>query len=276
LIAVGRTDIGLVRTDNEDAFLLVVGEEANGLPFDLVGFAAIADGMGGHAGGGLASETALEVLRESLHQAANWPSLGSALRHATAVSNDRVHGLAAPGVHNRPGTTLTCLALGKAGFLVLHVGDSRAYIVREGKLSQITEDHTRIAEEVSAGRLSHEEAARSPLRHLLSRSIGNEPSVEPQIVAGDWLEGDLFILCSDGLTEYVSDRELQRFAGDCIDLEVLADELIATAKRRGGADNVTVVLLKCESQPASSALSVLQRELDTGAFETPMKRRGDQ
>lgn len=268
LAAIGRSDEGLVRSENEDSYSIQVGE-CNACE-NLLGWAALADGMGGHAGGGLASSTAVETIAEALSEPGKWPSVSSAMRHAVALANERVFGLAAPGAAKRPGTTLTCLGIDDSSFTLLHVGDSRAYLLRDHKLARLTEDHTRISEELAAGRISQEDADKSALRHMLSRSIGNASTVEPQFVAGEWEQNDLFLLCSDGLTEYVNDFELQQIANRVMDRELLADKLIDTAKQRGGADNVTVVLLECVGQPLLMGLNSNARRQDTGAFELPL------
>lgn len=275
LTAAAKSDAGSVRDQNEDAFLLIEPVQSAILPVGAIGCIAVADGMGGHFGGGLASRTALAAVKEELTASESWPSLSSLLRHAVAVANERVYELADPKAHRRPGTTLTILLIGRADFVVMHVGDSRAYLYREGILERLTVDHTRVAEELAAGRITDDDAATSPIRHLLSRSIGNEPIVEPQSVVRDWKQNDLFLLCSDGLTEYVSDPELQQLVGQIEDREVLCETLIRIAKERGGADNVTVAVVECLGCPVPGNTSKEARMQETSEFEVPFARRED-
>jgi protein phosphatase len=268
--ALGRTDVGLVREENEDAFLLLDGAELGGPPLHLRGCVAVADGMGGHAYGALASNTALDAVSESIRQPGDWPSLSSLMRHVVAMANERVFELSDPQAHRRPATTLTMLAINDSDFVVAHVGDSRAYLCRGGHIRRLTLDHTKVAEALAEGVISERIAAVSPLRHVLSRAVGNEPITEPQLVVGEWQQNDLFLLCSDGLTEHVSDEELQRFAQDWGDRDLMAMALIETANERGGSDNVTVVIVECFGEPEAKGLTPGARRQKTDTFENPL------
>jgi len=228
LVAAGVTDVGRVRDGNEDAFI----DQSNRL-----GLVAVADGMGGHRAGEVASATALESLRAAV-------ASGQPLRDAIEGANDAVleKSVSDQELHGM-GTTLTAGMLGSDGYLVVgHVGDSRAYLVRDGKLEQLTEDHSLVGELLRTGKLSAEEAETHPQRSMITRALGTDPNVDVDIFSVDPRDGDLFLLCSDGLTSMVDDREILRLVGEKrADLDGLVKALIKAANKGGGEDNITVI-----------------------------------
>ena len=231
LIACGKSDKGLVRKENEDRFCIEK---------DL-GLLAIADGMGGHASGEVASQMAVEILRDSLKKEGEpFPQrLGSGVKLANkaiyeaAQSQSQLKGM---------GTTLTAVQLKGNRLSIAHVGDSRPYLIRSGVIEQITDDHTMVSEQVARGLMTREEAAQSEMRNILSRALGIGPDIEVDMEELTVSEGDKLILCSDGLSELVSDDEIllevesnRRPAHAC-------DELVNLANQRGGNDNITVIV----------------------------------
>jgi serine/threonine protein phosphatase PrpC len=230
------SDVGLARSGNEDSYFC--GRTVF----------AVADGLGGHQGGEVASAAAMEPMaaldgRDFAEPREAAEALAGAIREGNAAILDRAAG--DPALWGM-GTTVTAAALAGERFLQLaHVGDSRAYLFRAGTLEQLTSDHTVVAELVRRGRLTPEVAAIHPERSILTRAVGLDPSVLVDIP--DALElrpGDHVLLCSDGLTEAVSDdRIAELLAGDGIDT---CKALIDAANAAGGPDNITVVLVRVE------------------------------
>jgi protein phosphatase len=232
-----------VRRANQDTLLLR----------DELGLWIIADGMGGHPGGDVASKVAVEAT--AAHIAALAEAGGrhasdqtEGLRQAVLQANValRAEGDARPE-YKGMGTTL--IALHIAGFpqaqaTVAHVGDSRAYLHRAGTLSQLTRDHSWVEDQIRAGLLSTEEAATHPLRHMLTRALGIDAGVEPDILTLHLQTGDRLLLCTDGLTKMLSDEDILNVLNDSKrEAQAVCDELVRLANERGGQDNVTVVLV---------------------------------
>jgi PPM family protein phosphatase len=208
---------------------------------------AVADGMGGARGGEIASRVAAEALGESVD--------GSGEARVVALiqeANRQVYERAredsdASGM----GTTIT-VALFEDGIVSIgHVGDSRAYLIRDRKVDQLTEDHSLVAELVRTGRLSPEEAVTHPQRSVITRALGTDPDVDVDVFSVEAKPGDLFLICSDGLTAMVDDAAiLDTVEGQRDDLDAVAKELIAAANRSGGEDNITVVFFEVVDEAA--------------------------
>ena len=232
--SVGVTDTGRRRRHNEDSYVCEPP------------LFAIADGMGGAQAGEVASRLAASVLNEWTLGDPEADERGEArIAELIQEANRRVfqrsnEDAAASGM----GTTMTvALVDDEAGTVAIgHVGDSRAYRVRDGELEQLTEDHSLVNELLKSGRLSPEEALSHPQRSVITRAIGTEPDVDVDTFTVDARTGDLFLLCSDGLTDMISDEEIlglvERGEGD---LETAARRLVEAANRSGGGDNITVV-----------------------------------
>ncbi|HWS47215.1 MAG TPA: Stp1/IreP family PP2C-type Ser/Thr phosphatase [Acidimicrobiia bacterium] len=228
LAAAASTHQGLVRDNNEDAFLID----------DRRGLFAVADGMGGHRGGEVASRTAIEALRASV-------AADTALNHAIERANDAVITRAA-GDDDLAGmgTTLTAVVVvGGHQLLVGHVGDSRAYVVHDGTLRRVTDDHSLVEELVREGRLTPEQAEAHPQRAIITRALGVDTDVEVDLYTLDVVEGDRVVLCSDGLTTMVRERDVERIARGEHDPQRAADALVDAANAAGGEDNITVVVI---------------------------------
>lgn len=235
----GKSDKGFVRSNNEDGFLLD----------DDLRIYAVADGMGGHRAGEIASRVTLEALRDTLTREKNAPP-GSTLERAMKTAGIRIFGQAEKDPELRGmGTTLTALLVNAdtKGTLV-HVGDSRCYRWRSGKLTLLTEDHSWVWEQRKAGLLTDSEATTHPMRNVITRSVGHGGESNPDIFSVDVAPGDAFMLCSDGLCGYVTDAEIGAHWGPVADNPAAAvDQLIALALDHGGEDNVTVVALHIEA-----------------------------
>lgn len=233
-ISTAASDRGRVRPANEDSCLEAPER----------GLFAVADGMGGHAGGEVASRIAVETL-DRLGSGRPTPS-EEWMRQAIAEANRAILEQAARSAALRGmGTTLTAVVVGEAGRATIgHVGDSRAYLLRSGRLALLTCDHTVAQRYVDEGRLGPVEARVHPMRHLLTRALGARRRVEADVVKTELEPGDLLLLCSDGLTGMVPDADLEALLSRGEPLPELARRLVEAANLRGGEDNVTVVLVR--------------------------------
>ena len=225
-----RTHIGLVRASNQDALLLCPGK------YDLYG---VADGMGGHKAGDIASLMAVTLLRRFISDAR--PSKDR-FRRAIEETNLMIYEeqLYRPDLSGM-GTTLTAIWEDKKHILLGHVGDSRAYRMRNGQIIQVSQDHSMVAELVRDGLISPEEARKHPYRNIITRALGADETVEADVEELDKRPGDLYLICSDGLSEYVYEDRMQKILSEN-SLEDAADQLLNLALEGGGGDNVSLVL----------------------------------
>jgi PPM family protein phosphatase len=226
----GLTDTGRKRRRNEDAFVCEPP------------LFAVADGMGGAQAGEMASRLAAAALREGDTDGDGEERVAELIREA----NRRVYERSAEDASVQGmGTTMTVALVGAESVAIGHVGDSRAYLVRDGALEQITQDHSLVAELVRSGKLSPEEAERHPQRNVITRVLGSDPDVDVDAFSVAARDGDLFMLCSDGLTSMVDEDailgEVERNRGD---LRRAAKALVEAANRSGGEDNITVILFE--------------------------------
>lgn len=247
IISAGKTDTGKTRKNNEDSYLVDDG----------MGLYAVADGIGGHKGGEVASRMAVEgisqLVRERCSGADNTPAhgisaevdpAGSALSQALTLVNGTIRQAAAENpALLRMGTTLTALLFRETTAHLAHVGDSRAYRLRAGVLTQVTDDHTVIADQVRAGLLTPEQAQKSPYRHVITRAVGIDPELMVDHRTIEARPDDAFLLCTDGLTEMVDDETIRRILEDASPQEA-AERLVREANDRGGVDNITVVVVQ--------------------------------
>ncbi len=233
LRSAARSDVGLVRSGNEDS-----GYAGDSL---LV----VADGMGGHAAGELASATAIATMSETETTGLGDVEALERLSEAVTIAGERIADLvAAHPEWAGMGTTLTALAwLGgdPSRVAVLHVGDSRAYLLRDGEFTQITRDHTYVQTLIDSGRISPEEAAVHPRRNLLMRAIDGVHTAEPDVSVREARDGDRYLVCSDGLSGYVSDDDVHRLLG-LADPTAAVTALVDAALEAGAPDNVTCVV----------------------------------
>jgi serine/threonine protein phosphatase PrpC len=235
-----RSDQGRVRDNNEDC-----------LAYDArLGIAVLADGMGGLRAGEVASATAVEAVMQHLIENTarlNRLEVGETLREALDLANRRVYALAdSRREFNGMGTTLVVGAMHDGHFFAAHVGDSRAYRFRDGSLTRLTSDHSLVQQLVEQGILSAAEARRAPNRNIVTRAVGIEFEVECDLVEVDAREGDVFLLCSDGLTDMIDDPAIAHFCAVHASDEParLVEALVNAALVEGGFDNVSVVAVK--------------------------------
>jgi PPM family protein phosphatase len=222
------SDVGRVRDNNEDAH--VVDER--------LALFAIADGMGGHVGGETASLTAIEALRAAV---ANGRPINDAIEQANEAVIERAAG--DPKLTGM-GTTMTAVVVaGGNRLLVGHVGDSRAYILHDGALQQLTDDHSLVGELVREGRLTVEQAESHPQRAIVTRALGVDTDVAVDVYTVEVGVGDRVIICSDGLTDMLREREIERLARGEADPQRAAEILVDAANNSGGVDNTTVVVI---------------------------------
>ncbi|MEB2343636.1 MAG: Stp1/IreP family PP2C-type Ser/Thr phosphatase [Deltaproteobacteria bacterium] len=241
--AVG-SDVGRRRAANEDHFALA----------PEIGLYLVADGLGGHVAGQIASEIAAEAALRALQTLqGTGMTLAEKLRYAVISANREVHDTARrrrelAGM----GTTLVALLAQEGRAALAHVGDSRAYLVRGGRIRQLTDDHSLVGELVRRQEISAADAREHPQRHVLTRAVGVRPNVEPDLAELTPEAGDVFVLCSDGLTGHVQDDEIAGAAGRLEDPQEAVDSLIRLANERGGEDNITVTVVRCEKSGHST------------------------
>jgi protein phosphatase len=245
----GITDVGLLRTHNEDCFDT---DDQNQVYI-------VADGMGGHNHGEVASRVAVDSIREFIAQSvdrdgtlpigydANLLQHSNRLKRSIQVAHDQVlTAIREDGSLLGMGTTIVGAMLSGDVLAIAHVGDSRGYRLRRGRLELLTQDHTWVNEQVVAGYLSEEQAKTHPLKNVVTRALGGDSEVMVDVTETEASHDDLFLLCSDGLTTMLSDQEIhERLVADG-SLEEICRRMVHDANARGGFDNVTVVLLKVE------------------------------
>jgi len=249
----GKTDVGCVRANNEDNF----GYDAR------YGIFVVCDGMGGQAAGEVASKIGVDVLLNYFREAAqsgDYPQVGTAfegvsaqgqaLASAIQLANHTIHEASQKNAGTAGmGSTLVAALVQDNALCIAHVGDSRIYLLRQGTIQQLTQDHSLVMEQLRRGYITREEAERSTNQHIILRALGTEEEVQPDIEDLVALAGDVLLMTSDGLTKYVRDQEILQMVGQSESLEMACDALIQTARRRGGDDNITCLLLKIVERP---------------------------
>ena len=243
----GMTDVGLQREGNEDSFSVQ----------DSFGLYMVADGMGGHLAGEVASRVAVEIISKSFSK---WSEIqappdeifgfpdeslsreGNYILGSIRLANRVIYEMASEyEQYNGMGTTIVSLLVGSGRIVAANVGDSRMYLVRDNRIERMSKDHTIVAEHVEMGVMTEEEAARSPLRHILTRNLGSSENVDAEVFEIEPSNEDLFILCSDGLTDLAAEEEILKIALKEADPQRLTRKLIDLALERGAHDNTTVV-----------------------------------
>lgn len=234
-----QTSQGKVRTSNEDSYVVNA----------KTGLSLVADGMGGHAAGEVASQLAASTVNDWVREHAT-PDVKAAemLRLAALEANTRIfkaqrHDQALAGM----GSTLTALLFQGEQYCIAHVGDSRAYLLRKGVLEQLTADHSLVWHLYENGVLSKSDLARHPQKNLITRSIGSHPEVDVDLREGAGYAGDVYLLCCDGLTDEVPEDDIREVLSDARRTpQEMADYLVDAANQAGGRDNITVVVIRLE------------------------------
>jgi protein phosphatase len=247
--SVGLSDVGVIRSHNEDCFEIDPEHQVF----------VVADGMGGHSHGEIASRIAVDAIREFVSKTADTdatlpfemdPALsrqGNRIRAAIRLAHDRVlRAIRQDASLHGMGTTVVGLLLDGDAISVAHVGDSRAYRLRNGRLELLTQDHTWVNEQVVAGFLSEEQARAHPLKNVVTRALGGDAEIDIDVKEHTVQPGDLFLLCSDGLTTMLTDDEILARLQAPGRLEEICSRLVRDANSRGGYDNVSVVLVQVE------------------------------
>ncbi|MBI3610538.1 MAG: Stp1/IreP family PP2C-type Ser/Thr phosphatase [Nitrospirae bacterium] len=246
--AFGQSDVGRVRSSNEDAWGV----------FPDLRFFIVADGMGGHAAGEVASHMAVDTMRDFIQTTAQsseitWPvdvdrnlslpakrlvaagKLANEKIYQTSRSNPKLAGM---------GTTMVAGLIDEDIAYIAHAGDSRAYLIRDDKIQQLTQDHSLINDYITQGLLKMEEAGQHPLRHVITRALGSNAKIDVDLKTVPLVHGDAFLLCSDGLSNLLTEEEMRlNRPGSPEDLPAACQRLIELANKKGGEDNITVVLI---------------------------------
>ncbi len=232
----GKTDVGLVRQNNEDAFIMK----------PELGLWAVADGMGGEERGEVASrifsETALELF--SALAGRSEEEVRQLVQKTFRLANERILNWADENQVEKMGCTAELITFCASGYVIGHVGDSRTYRFRRGELMRITRDHSWVQAQLDEGLLTPAEARKSPLRNIILRAVGTEDSLAVDLLGGRSMPGDIYLLCSDGLSSMVDGPIIQEALSRPFSLSQKVDQLIEGVKMAGGYDNITVIL--CE------------------------------
>ncbi len=275
--AYGLTDVGKKRKHNEDAYALDEGE----------GLFIVADGMGGHAAGEVAAKITVETIEEFIaatrqKEEATWPFKynhelhfnSNRLAIAIEKANERVmSAVAAQPWLKGMGTTVVAGLLNEKILSLAHVGDSRAYLYRAGELTRLTDDHSWVHEQVSAGILTEEEAKTHPLKNVVTRALGGGPSVAPDLREMEFSRGDAFLFCSDGLTTMLSDEEIRDSIAvdEMRTAEALCQGLVDLANDKGGVDNITVVYVRIPGRATLEKVDRVQKVVKADVPERAAK-----
>jgi PPM family protein phosphatase len=245
ITSAGRSHVGIIRSSNEDSYVVVPER----------GTFVVADGMGGHAAGEVASEMAVRYMTRELGALGHLGDehVAERMRAAIGAANAAIFQRTLTEIDKRGmGTTVTALVLYDARFLIGQVGDSRAYLLRDGTLTQITKDHSYVQEQVDAGYLTPEQARSHPYSNVITRCVGANGDVAPDVYAGAVKPRDQFLLASDGLTGMLEDPELAKILTSDRTPQEKVDDLIDEANRHGGLDNITAIVIRVDSVDTQS------------------------
>ncbi|MGH7617694.1 MAG: Stp1/IreP family PP2C-type Ser/Thr phosphatase [Gemmatimonadaceae bacterium] len=245
----------MIRSGNEDNFAV------HAPPNGDRGLFIVADGMGGHAAGEVASEMAVQTLERELAGMKDLAEDGAADRVADALrlANRSIHDRTITEVDKQGmGTTASVLIVSGTRYMIGQVGDSRVYLLRDGALQQLTKDHSYVQEQVDAGFLTPEQARYHPYSNVITRCVGASPDVQPDIYQGEVRLGDLFLVASDGLTGMVDDRRLQMLLMSRAEPDRKVHSLISEANGRGGLDNITAIVVQVAPEDDGAATAKTQ------------------
>ena len=239
----GLSDVGCIRELNEDCFC-IQGFEGD----SNKGFCVIADGMGGHNAGEVASQNAVRIIAENLGKLLSGETkekIPRALTESVDKANDRVYKMSVESTeHSGMGTTAVIAYTEDETVYIANVGDSRAYVIRGDEIMQLTSDHSVVEEFVKSGTITREEARIHPQRNIITRAVGTEPTVSTDIFEYEYKLGDILILCSDGLSSMLEDRLIYQIVTGEENSENTVCSLVKAAKMSGGLDNITVICIR--------------------------------
>lgn len=251
IVAFGLSDIGLVRENNEDVWAQVRNKD----------IFMLADGMGGHKAGEVAATATVNYFSAHMEEVLSSQPAEMSLMDAVAeieyaiqVVNNSVYemGCRDPDLRGM-GTTFCCLYFHSQGLIHAHVGDSRIYRMRESKLVQLTKDHSLMRELIDLGRLDKSDEKEFVYKNIITKAVGTEPFVEPTVLSTNIVDKDLLLMCTDGLSDLLSDKEISAIMVQEWSLEDKVKKLIESAKEKGGHDNITVVMLEVREISQSDA-----------------------
>lgn len=263
--ASGISDVGLQREGNEDAFSVLTSQ----------GLFLVADGMGGHLAGEVASRVAVEIIAKCFQkwEQKNAPvdelfgypdhslsRVGNYVLSSIRLANRVIYEMATEyEQYSGMGTTIVALVVRPSLIVAANVGDSRMYMIRDGRIERLSKDHTIVSEHIEMGVMTEEEAQESPLRHILTKNLGTAESVDAEVFEIVPSGRDRFILCSDGLTDLANDKEILGIAQEVHDPALLCNRLVDLALQRGGHDNTTVVSVLVEDKESLKRQGILTR-----------------
>lgn len=241
----GLSDIGMSRTNNEDVWIALPD----------IAFFALADGMGGHRAGEVAAKETVDFLSNFMKQikSRDIVELIIEFRYAIEKANRRIYHLGRKSQKLQGmGTTLCCLMWTQEAVIYAHVGDSRIYRFRNKKLELLTQDHSFLAEWLKFKKLAEECETPYPYKNVITRAIGSPGKANPEIAVATHQPGDLYFLCSDGLTDVLSLKEMEKILTRSLDLNIAAEKLIERAKIKGSSDNMTILMIQSEENHAEN------------------------
>lgn len=242
LSSCGLTHVGLVRQNNEDYWDQIPALQ----------FFALADGMGGHRAGEIASKEAVLALMDILNktigtklESLDLSEMHGIIQYAIEYANQTIYKMSTKESDLRGmGTTLCCLLFSQQGLVYAHVGDSRIYRLRDKKLDQLTKDDSLIRQLSDAGQMGDCCGGESAYKGIITKAIGTEKGVDPSVHITELMDGDVYLMCTDGLSDMLSFQEIEKILNSYSDVQEAANALVSRAKEKGGYDNITVVLAK--------------------------------
>ncbi len=234
------TDVGKVRELNEDNYCIVTGD---------IKLFIVADGMGGHNAGEVASQIAVEKIKEHIiryipHEQEEEQIKGIIFEAFNRANKEIYNRAKNEDECDGMGTTATAAVIIEERLYIGHVGDSRAYLIDDGVIEQITQDHSLVAELLRKGSISEREALQHPQKNIITRALGSDECIRPDIYSVEFNEADVLVLCSDGLSNFVDKYELERYILELEDSQDCCDYLVNLANSRGGFDNITLIIVK--------------------------------
>jgi len=266
------THVGRKRSKNEDSFACYTldGEEA--LPTRNGGLFAVADGLGGHIGGEIASKLAVKILGDFFNDPDAPLPIGKRLVYLAKKANRRINASTTQLIQDKPpmATTLTAVHVSNNKAVFVNVGDSRAYLIRDGAIRQVTTDHSWVREQVEQGLMSEEEAKHDKRRNLITRTLGTRPKVDVDVFEETLEPNDFIVLCTDGLSNYVKEEAILAQVTGADSVQEAADAFVTLANERGGRDNITAIVVRID-RPWKDAAAAAVRHTAARSWPTLLR-----